>query len=162
MTNATQNPDVEITVIPNDGSIQKLWHIVEPMFRTATDRSSGRYETSDILSELLSNQSQLWVTFTMDEEPEIIHTINTKITQYPRKKALAVAFGCGLDNLIDEWIDLLNSRLEAFARKNGCDMLEMAGRRGWGRKVRDVGWEEKYCFVERPLALEDLDVRKSA
>ena len=155
-------PGEEITVIRNNGSIQKIWPFVEPMFRTATDRSSGRYETSDILGELIRGESHLWVTFTMEEEPRIIHTINTRFMQYPRKRALAVIFGCGLDNLIDEWIALLDRKLEKFAYDNGCDMLEMAGRRGWGRKVKDVGWEEKYCFVERPLALEDLDVRKSA
>ena len=64
-------PGVEITVIPNNGSIQKIWPFVEPMFRTATDRSSGRYETSDILGELIRGESHLWVTFTMEEAGNI-------------------------------------------------------------------------------------------
>jgi hypothetical protein len=154
--------DIEFTIIPNDGSIQKLWGHVRPLLKTATDKSSGRYEVDDILDELLSGESQLWVAFTMEREPKIIHALNTRIIQYPRKRGLLVMFSGGVDNRLDDWLEMTNSKLLDFASQNGCELLELTGRRGWARKLPEVGWEEKYCFVEREVSLEVEDVRKSA
>jgi len=154
--------EVAFTLIPNDGSIQKIWPEVEHLFKMATDLSSGRYEPEDVLRELLNDESHLWVTFTLEKEPKILHSINTKFVQYPRKKALLVVFGSGIDNRIDDWLELVDEKLNEFAAQNGCDLIEMTGRMGWGRKLPSIGWKTKYAFTERAVSPEVNDVRKSA
>jgi hypothetical protein len=44
----------------------------------------------------------------------------------------------------------LESRIEAFARDIGCNMMTANGRRGWGRVASPTGWDlHSYNFVKR-------------
>ena len=41
--------------------------------------------------------------------------------------------------------------IEEYARMHGCGMLEIAGRRGWGRVVRDFGYTHHFTVVAKEL-----------
>ena len=72
----------------------------------------------------------LWVG--LDSEDEVKAAMVSRI--YPRKTVFAVCFLAGKD--MKDWKHLLND-IEDWAVQNGCTELEIQGRKGWMREMKD-------------------------
>lgn len=122
-----------------------LWDSVCPYVQVALDRTEGEIGLSDIHKMILDREMQLWITV---EDKRITGALVTQIIEYPQTKACRyVTLGGDLhgdfskiDAVITEW-----------ATYNGCDRLELVGRRGWVRAMRDMGYNEVYSFVTKKV-----------
>ena len=90
------------------------------------------HAVKDALDYIWEGKRQLWVK---DDGLMI-----TKIEQWPRRKFLRVWLAAG--NLKD--IMAMQPLIEEFAIQEGCDSLVCGGRKGWGKVLGTIGWEEDH------------------
>ena len=104
----------------------------------ALEYSGGFYEFEDIKSEIIAGNMQLW--------PAPHGCLVTQILDFPRKRVLHVFLGGGkLEQLAEMHSDVI-----AWAQAHGCDCATIAGRAGWERAFRDIGWTP----IHRTLILD--------
>ena len=50
---------------------------------------------------------------------------------------------------MDNWLKPIQETIEKFAKKNGCRSIEVAGRKGWLRKLK--GYKQKIYLMSKEL-----------
>lgn len=121
----------QLVAIPAS-SIMGLWPLLEPMLRPAGPLSDWRITAESELLAASRGELQVFVIKRFDKSAQAV--VVTEIVDYANRKACRVlqCFGEGLH----EWKHLLR-QLEGWARSEGCDLMEIHGREGWGRVYRD-------------------------
>jgi hypothetical protein len=110
-----------------------------PIFAEAIDPRLYSIEHLDAL--LQSGRAQIWV----GEAAAIV----TEIRTYPA--GAAVIHGLVAAGDLDEIVDTLIPRAEAWARSIGCAMAIVESRPGWPRALRQQGYEPHQVSVRKAL-----------
>jgi hypothetical protein len=107
----------------------------------------GRFQVEDIYAALLARDMQLWLVW----REGIRAVAVTQITNYPRLRALNVAYLAGEDR--GEWLQDLEDRLLAWGRQVGCSRLEVQARLGWRRALANIlpQWKTTHVGMERDV-----------
>ena len=50
---------------------------------------------------------------------------------------------------LDNWLDQIQQVIERFAKKNNCTQVEVAGRKGWVKKLKD--FKEKAVLLSKEI-----------
>jgi len=115
-----------------------IWNEVEPLIKKALDDC---YTTDDILKGLINNSFQLFISWNKKVESAVV----TEVAQYPQKK-ICRYFLAGGSNM-ENWLEPIQEEIEKFAKHNQCQAIEVAGRKGWSKKLK--GYEQKiYLFTK--------------
>ena len=126
-----------IIQVPKE-DIHFIWNEVESLIKKALDDC---YTTDDILKGLIFDKFQLFISWENKVESAVI----TEVAQYPQKKVCRyfLAGGSNMNN----WLEPIQKTIEKFAKHNNCNSIEVAGRKGWARKLK--GYEQKiYLFTK--------------
>lgn len=118
-------------------SVEAWWPLVEEYLNAALEYSLGEYSTSDIKSACISKNMQLWVKIGKEVEGAFV----TKISKYPQKNILCVLLLGGKEFIT--WRDEADALLNAFGKENNCEYVELFGRKGWGRMLKDINYKEQ-------------------
>ena len=117
-------------------SVEVWWPLVEEYLIAALKHGLGEYSTSDIKSACKSKNMQLWVKIGKDVEGAFV----TKISKYPQKNILCVLLLGGKEFM--RWRDEADALLNAFGKQNNCEYVELFGRKGWGKMLKDIDYKE--------------------
>jgi len=110
-----------------------------PWIVDALSYSGGTHEPTDIVAGILKGTLQLW------PGPEACAV--TEIVVYPNKKVLHVFLAAGkMENIVD-----MQKSAEEWGKAQGCTAMTIAGRKGWSRVLKDVGYEEKFVTLAKEL-----------
>ena len=120
--------------------IHIIWNEVEPLIKKALDDC---YTTDDILKGLINNSFQLFISWNDKVECAVV----TEVAQYPQKK-ICRYFLAGGSNLMN-WLEPIQTEIEKFAKFNNCQAVEVAGRKGWARKLK--GYEQKIYLFNKEI-----------
>ena len=117
-----------------------VWNEVEPLIKKALDDT---YTARDFLDGLVKNAFQLFISW----EDKVESAVITEVIQYPQKKVCRyfLAGGSNMNN----WLEPIQQEIEKFAKYNQCDAIEVAGRKGWLRKLK--GYEQKIYLMSKKL-----------
>ena len=129
-----------ITQVPRE-DINYVWQQVEPLIIRALDDS---YTARDVLDGIIRNKFQLFISW---ENDKVESAVVTEVADYPRKRILRYVLAGG-DNL-DNWLEPIQNKIEEFATNNYCQAIEVAGRKGWLRKLK--GFEQKIYIMSKQL-----------
>jgi len=129
-----------ITQVPRE-DINYVWQQVEPLIIRALDDS---YTARDVLDGIIRNKFQLFISW---ENDKVESAVVTEVADYPRKRILRYVLAGG-DNL-DNWLEPIQNKIEEFAINNYCQAIEVAGRKGWLRKLK--GFEQKIYIMSKEL-----------
>jgi len=129
-----------ITQVPRE-DINYVWQQVEPLVIRALDDS---YTARDVLDGIIRNKFQLFISW---ENDKVESAVVTEVADYPRKRILRYVLAGG-DNL-DNWLEPIQNKIEEFATNNYCQAIEVAGRKGWLRKLK--GFEQKIYIMSKEL-----------
>ena len=80
---------------------------------------------------------QLWVKIGTEVEGAFV----TKISKYPQKNILCVLLLGGKEFM--KWRDEADALLNAFGKENNCEYVELFGRKGWGKVLKDINYKEQ-------------------
>jgi len=118
-------------------SVEAWWPLVEEYLNAALKHGLGEYSTSDIKSACISKNMQLWVKI----DKEVQGAFVTKISKYPQKNILCVLLLGGKEFIT--WRDEADALLNAFGKENNCEYVELFGRKGWGKMLKDIDYKEQ-------------------
>jgi hypothetical protein len=119
-----------------------IWNEVEPLIKKALDDT---YSVRDILDGLVKNSFQLFISWENKVESAVI----TEVVQYPQKKILRYFLAGAEGNNLSNWLEPIQQEIEKFAKYNQCQSIEVAGRKGWARKLK--GYEQKIYLFSKEL-----------
>lgn len=108
-----------------------------PFIEAALDRDIGTHTADDVLELLETGPVQLWPT------PNA--AMVTVVETYPQKKMLRGWLSGG--NL--EEIQAMEPRIRAWAKRQGCDVIVIGGRKGWLRAFE--GYREASTVMVREI-----------
>ena len=117
-------------------SVEVWWPLVEEYLNTALKYSLGEYSIDDIKNACISKNMQLWVKIGKQAKGAFV----TKIAKYPQKNLLIVILLGGDE--FQEWRDEADALLNAFGKENNCEYVELFGRKGWGKMLKDIDYKE--------------------
>ena len=117
-------------------SVEVWWPLVEEYLITALKYSLGEYSIGDIKNACISKNMQLWVKIGKKTKGAFV----TKIAKYPQKNLLIVILLGGDE--FQEWRDEADALLNAFGKENNCEYVELFGRKGWGKMLKDIDYKE--------------------
>ncbi len=117
-------------------SVEVWWPLVEEYLITALKYSLGEYSIDDIKNACISKNMQLWVKIGKKTKGAFV----TKIAKYPQKNLLIVILLGGDE--FQEWRDEADALLNAFGKENNCEYVELFGRKGWGKMLKDIDYKE--------------------
>jgi hypothetical protein len=128
-----------IIQVPKE-DIHFIWNEVESLIKKALDDC---YTTDDILKGLIFDKFQLFISW----ENKVESAVVTEVAQYPQKKVCRyfLAGGSNMNN----WLEPIQETIEKFAKHNNCNSIEVAGRKGWARKLK--GYEQKIYLFNKEL-----------
>ena len=118
-------------------SVEAWWPLVEEYLNAALKHGLGEYSTGDIKSACISKNMQLWVKI----DKEVQGAFVTKISKYPQKNILCVLLLGGKEFIT--WRDEADALLNAFGKENNCEYVELFGRKGWGKVLKDINYKEQ-------------------
>jgi len=117
-------------------NIETWWSLVQEYLITALEYGLGEYSIGDIKESCISKDMQLWVKF----DTEVRGAFITKIAKYPQKNLLCVILLGGKE--FHKWRDEADALLNAFGKENNCEYIELFGRKGWGKVLKDIDYKE--------------------
>ena len=134
-----------ISLVPTE-YVDQVWPTVEPYVAKALKYASGKYEPDDVRNLVIEYGYPLWIAFNDDG---IKGAVITRFMQYPRKKYLFLEFCGGQDGF--SWKAPMLEVLRSWAKDNGCDGIEGAGRDAWQKVFKDEGYKRTLQHFEMPL-----------
>ena len=127
-----------ITQIPVE-DLEFIWSQVKPQIEKALD---GSYSSYDILEYIKQNRMQLWISWNDGIEASFV----TEVCDYPQLRVLRWVLAGGSN--MESWLDLVTSKVEDWAKRNNCQRLEIVGRKGWTKVLRDYEPQAVYFVKE--------------
>ena len=118
-------------------SVEVWWPLVEEYLIAALKHGLGEYSITDIKSACKSKNMQLWVKIGKEVEGAFV----TKISKYPQKNILCVLLLGGKEFMT--WRDEADALLNAFGKQHNCEYVELFGRKGWGKVLKDINYKEQ-------------------
>lgn len=107
----------------------------------------AEYWTKDVLQNGADcGRFQVWAVG-RDEVVSVI--LFSQVIVYPASTVFQVFLSFG--NKLDEMLPMIIATLEQFARRNGCNSVEIVGRKGWERKLKSAGYRLDTVCVKRPI-----------
>ena len=125
------------------GAIDNLWPTIEHMLTRVTDEKVG---VSDVYDFVIDGRWMLWVC-QIPDTLEITSVLVTEFIHYPQVCNLRVVFLSGDD---EDWAYGI-AVFEDFARINGCHEVEILGRKGWERVLRDKGFSLNHITLSKRI-----------
>ena len=139
-TSPTLLLDNVVTRVPSE-DLLFIWSQVSPLLEKALDET---YTIKDILYGLSNDTMQLFISWNNNK---VESAVVTEIANYPNAKILRyfLAGGTNLNN----WLERIQEKIEKFAKQNECTHLEVAGRKGWVRKLK--GYQMKAIILSKEI-----------
>lgn len=131
---------VELSLVPEDG-VDRVWPLIAPIL-TKPLATTKKSSLESIRRQALEGSVQIWAAH---NEEEVKMSCVTEIVTYPNEYKTARILLLGGHDM-GLWKGLMPI-IEDWAAKNGCEAVEIAGRRGWGRVYPEYLVTE-YCFVK--------------
>jgi hypothetical protein len=122
------------------------WIEAAPLIEKALKFASDKLDIVDVFERLSTGRYSLWV---VTEGETIVVAMITEVMDYPAKRTLGVPFCGGHVGTIDKWLPDILTALDAHARHNGCQSVEVWGRPGWERLLKD--YHKRYVCLEKDL-----------
>jgi UTP-glucose-1-phosphate uridylyltransferase len=129
-----------VTRVPSE-DVEFIWSQIKPLLEKALDET---YTIDDIYKGLIEDRMQLFISWN-DERVE--SAVVTEIAQYPQSKVLRYFLAGGVN--LENWLERIQKVIEKFAKKENCTHLEVAGRKGWVRKLK--GFRVKAYLLNKEI-----------
>jgi len=126
------------------GDIDLVWPVVLPMLQRAIDLNDGDFDGNHVFERLMEDTMQLFIGYNTDD---IIYAAVTELIPYQHNKALRIVLMGGKQ--INSWVD--TKIFEKFGKLEGCNRIEIVGRKGWVKKLESRGYKQAHYIVTKEL-----------
>lgn len=106
--------------------------LVHEWLKDVETLTDGKLTYESLIEQLAKSEMQMWLVV----GEKVVATIVTEVLTYPKKKYCHVLIVSGGGNAKD-WHRPIIEQIETWAKNEGCDAVEMYGRKGWLRLLPD-------------------------
>ena len=127
------------------GGLDLVWPHVEGWIKAATDHATGHWKPEHVREQIASGAAQLWVVMLGQSARA---AIVTEIEDGPSQRIgrIAILGGVGFR----KWRRVID-QLEAWAREQGAQEMEIIGRDEWRRVLASDGYQQRAIVLRKPL-----------
>lgn len=125
--------------------IDSVWGEVRPWISQACKTSRGKFSVDDIHEGLMTGEDQLWIWKTATAFAVVI----SRISNYPGQRVCFLRIVTGRN--MHEWYEAGLATVEAWAKANGCQAMELHARPGWEKFLSCRGYDKTHVILERAL-----------
>ena len=112
------------------------WQILKPHIESANEYSAGEMAPFDMALLAMVEKAHIWLT--VDQDDNIASVIVTRFIQQTRRKTMLIQSCGGSIGGWAAWGKQHHDTLVDFAKSNGCDSIQVWGRKGWERRLRHI------------------------
>ena len=135
--------------IPKD-KVDVMWPYVEPIIQKAVNLTPDRIDLNDLYEQAKKGFYILWIVFEEVKEQKVIQAVlTTRLSEYPKTKALCIDFVAG--QRMKEWLPIVMPVFENLGKVNKCTHIEGYGRRAWKKYLEQYGWQQRHIQYEKRL-----------
>lgn len=120
--------------------VMQYWNLLEKPIEEARETGHGESSLFDLYKKFINNHAQVWLVM---DEGDIISVTTTEIMNYAQYKSLHIITCTGTN--WEEW-NHLHSELENFAKHHGCKDIQIWGRKGWERKLKNFKGQQDETY----------------
>lgn len=137
----------ELRGVPST-QIDLAWPVAKQFVQVALDRTEGEMSIKDVYNALLEQDMQLWILI---DGLNVIGALVTQIIVFPGVKACRyVTLGGDVHGDFEAITDLI----EEWAATQGCERMEIIGRPGWAKALKDFGYRQAYSYVTKRVEVQ--------
>lgn len=129
-----ETPFGNLSQMLNVDAIDNRWSDISKLLECLED---DRVNIDNIYDKIVDGEWHLWVA--VDSDDSIYSVAVTTFIHYPLVTNLRIVFLAGE---FEKWAEIIRI-FEQFALINDCHEVEIKGRKGWERVLRDRGYELK-------------------
>jgi len=135
---------VKLIAVSSD-NIETAWDDVKKYIGDGLDYADGKFKPEDIKRSLLERDMQLWVAYNVEKQSAVGCGV-TQILVYPQEKRIMFFLAAG-----DTSSDLLGllEPIYDWGRQQGCSAVELYGRKGWTKLLKD--YEQIHVVLRKRL-----------
>ena len=141
----SDSPDISVVRI-HPADVYVSWQAVEDHISRALE-TTDKLGMDDALTMCAEGEAQLWVGFDFKAEESVIGACITAIETFSDDYRVITTLALG-GNDFRRWDQLLLGAVEEFGRENGCDVIEIQGRKGWGKWFQGFTETSRYFVKE--------------
>lgn len=139
---------VDYMLIHGD-AVDGVWHLCAEALYNAVDPIEGSEGLQFVYESIKAFQAQLWLFHT---GPEIHVAVVTRIS-YTASRTRVCTIYMASGGSLELWMDYCITVVEKWAKEQGCDYLQIVGRKGWARKTQHRGFMENSRLLRKRIAL---------
>lgn len=125
--------------------LDNFWPLVVPLLIPALE-IAGEDTIEDIYPQLKANKKLLWISF--DDDLGVYGAAVTSIVQHSKKKVLFLEYLGALPNTMVRCFEDAKDMFTKWAKHHDCDSIELYGRKGWERVLKDSGYKTtRYVYT---------------
>ncbi len=125
--------------------LSEVWGQVQPFIAAALEYAGGRQTEKTIADALLKRTMQLW---TVSDNGTVLSAFVSHLINYPTGlRACNVVVLGGV--AYKKWLDQARIVIREWAKSEGCHKIEMTGRPGWEKILKD--WNKLTVMLEEDL-----------
>lgn len=124
-------------------AVNDMWPQIETLLHRVADE---KVTVEDIYHFVAEGRWLLWIC-EVPNDMSLTSVIVTEFIEYPQVTNLRIIFLSGDD---EDWAYGIRT-FEDFARINKCHSLEVLGRKGWERVLRESGYKLNYITLSKRI-----------
>jgi len=135
--------------------LDKVWSLVEKDIKSALAYSGQLTDSDYVFETAKEDKFQVWVIWDKKEKQtsdKYFGVVVTEIIKRKHGKVCHVYIVTGRQ--MSKWQHLI-SRVEEFAKDEGCKMMELIARPGWQKVYNNHGYKKTHIVLEKQIKQED-------
>jgi len=135
--------------------LDKVWSLVEKDIKSALAYSGQLTDSDYVFETAKEDKFQVWVIWDKKEKQtsdKYFGVVVTEIIKRKYGKVCHVYIVTGRQ--MSKWQHLI-SRVEEFAKDEGCKMMELIARPGWQKVYNNHGYKKTHVVLEKQIKQED-------
>jgi hypothetical protein len=140
--------DSQISYVPPK-DVGLIWKQIEPLLLKPLEIDGFAYMPKDIFDSLLKKKMQLWISWNVKTN-NVEAAIVTEIIDYPRLRSCRYFLAGGTN--MKSWFNPIKEQIEQWAIKNKCQRIELVGRKGWVKWLKD--YKQQHIILMKEIKNE--------
>ena len=123
------------------------YEVIRNELQKALEYSDGDRNAAQIILDSISNPQiyQIWGVY---KDSNRVALGSTRVVKYAGFRALHIITLAGeTDGDLSEWAAIFEKEME----EQPIDMLEITGRRGFVKQLKEAGWTERYTTMRKSI-----------
>lgn len=102
------------------------------------------------IQKRIENKEIAVCTIFDSELRKIIAVVTFEMTSFDSGMKI-LTIQCAGGERMDEWIPQIDAISLSMAHRHGCQKVYIVGRKGWERKLRDIGYEHAHTVLSKEV-----------